>query len=211
MESEEFAALKAGLQADGVKVVPTIQRFGWTEGTARRTEELLTNRRARRDLASRLATLVEERGFDGVNLDVEPVPAGLADEYVELVREVRTALDEVDPDLHLSVDVVASLTGYDLAALTADDAADLAVIMGYNYRTDAAAVAGSTAPLRDPDSGDLATTVTRSVSMASAASARSQLGRKPMTSAATGSGVGTGVGVGVARGTAVGEPSALDV
>lgn len=159
MESEAFGELKTRLQAAGVKVVPVIQRFGWTEGTARRTRELLTTRRARRSLATRIATFVDERGFDGVNLDVEPVPRELADEYVELVREVRRALDAVDPGLHLSVDVVASLNGYDLAALTADDAADLAVIMGYNYRTNDAAVAGSTAPLHDPDSGDLASTV----------------------------------------------------
>ena len=86
------------------------------------------------------------------------MPAKVADEYVAFVREVRAALDEVDPELHLSVDVVAGLRGYDLAALTADDAADLAVIMGYGYRTDGAGVAGSTAPLRDPASGDLSST-----------------------------------------------------
>ena len=126
-----------------------------------RTRTLLTTKPDRRALAERIAKLVEERGLDGVNLDVEPVPEDLADEYVTFVREVRRALDEVDPELHLSVDVVASLTGYDLAGLTADGAADLAILMGYNYRTDGAPVAGSTAPLHDEASGDLATTVER--------------------------------------------------
>jgi hypothetical protein len=159
LESESFDSLKRELQADGVRVVVTIQRFGWTAGTLERTRSLLGSRKDRRALAQRIARFATERGFDGVNLDFEPMPEDLADEYVAFVREVRSALDEVDPDLHLSVDVVASLTGYDLAGLTADDAADLAIIMGYNYRTDGAAVAGSTAPLRDPTSGDLATTV----------------------------------------------------
>ena len=127
--------------------MPVIQRTGWTEGTRERTIKLLSTRKNRRALVGRIAEFVEARGFDGVNLDFEPIPATVADEYVVLVREVRAALDAVDPELHLSVDVVPGLEGYDLAALTADDAADLAVIMGYGYRTGAAAVAGSTAPL----------------------------------------------------------------
>jgi len=75
------------------------------------------------------------------------------------VRAVRAALDEVDPGLHLSVDVLPDLTGYDLAGLTGEGAADLAIIMGYNFRGPGAQVAGPTAPLHDPESGDLATAV----------------------------------------------------
>lgn len=157
--SEDFAVLKERLQAAGVRVVPVIQRFGWSEGTLERTRALLSSKQDRRDLATRIARLVEERGFDGVNLDVEPVPDDLAEEYAVLVREVRRALDEVRPGLHLSVDVVPGMAGYDLAALTDEGAADLAVLMGYNYRTGDARVAGSTAPLRDEATGDLETTV----------------------------------------------------
>jgi spore germination protein YaaH len=160
LESDAFSELKARLQADGVKVVPVIQRVGWTEGTRERTITLLSRPKPRRALADRIATFVSERGFDGVNLDVEPLPAAVADDYVEFVREVRAALDEVDPGLHLSIDVVPGLENYDLAALTADDAADLAVIMGYGYRTGASGVAGSTAPLLDESpNGDLARSV----------------------------------------------------
>jgi len=159
LDSEEFVALKEQAQADGVKVVLAIQRFGWTDDLLARTRALLTSRQDRRALAQRIAKLVAERGFDGVNLDFEPMPEDLAEDFVAFVREVRAALDEVDSALHLSVDVVASLTGYDLAGLTADGAADVAVIMGYNYRTDGADTAGSTAPLEDPASGDLVTSV----------------------------------------------------
>ena len=164
--SDEFTKLRDQLQAAGVRVVLVIQRFGWSDDLLERTRTLLTTKPDRRALAGRIATLVEERGLDGVNLDVEPVPEDLADEYVTFVREVRRALDEVDPELHLSVDVVASLTGYDLAGLTAEGAADLAILMGYNYRTDGAPVAGSTAPLHDEAGGDLATTVERALAQA---------------------------------------------
>jgi spore germination protein YaaH len=159
LRSDETRKLQERLQADGVKVVPVVQRTGWTEGTRERMVTLLTKKKNRRALAQRIATFVSERGFDGVNLDFEPLPAKVADEYLELVREVRLALDEIDPGLHLSVDVVPSLENYDLAALTADDAADLAVIMGYGYRTGDSGVAGSTAPLSDPATQDLTTTV----------------------------------------------------
>ncbi len=165
--SDAFTDLREELQAAGVRVVLVVQRFGWSDEMLARTRSLLTSKPARRELASRIAKLVSERGLDGVNLDVEPLPDELADEYVTFVREVRRALDEVDPELHLSVDVVAGLTGYDLAGLTAEGAADLAILMGYNYRTDDAAVAGSTAPLHDETTGDIATTVEAALAQAS--------------------------------------------
>jgi GH18 family chitinase len=155
LDSEAFVALKARAQAEGVRVILTIQRFGWVEGNLDRTRALLESRQDRRALAERIARLVSERGFDGVNLDFEPVPEELADEYVAFVREVRAALDAVEPGLHISVDVLPSLSGYDLPGLVAADAADLAVIMGYNFRTDGAPVAGSTAPLDDPEIPDI--------------------------------------------------------
>ena len=164
LRSEEFLELQDQLQADGVKVVPVIQRTGWTEGTRGRLVNLLSKKKNRRALVERIAGFVNERGFDGVNLDFEPIPAGVADQYVLLVREVRAALDEIDPQLHLSVDVVPGLENFDLAALTAEDAADLAVIMGYGYRTADSGVAGSTAPLVDPATSDLTTTVEAALS-----------------------------------------------
>lgn len=167
LEGQTFDALKAELQAKGVRVVPVIQRFGWTADSLERTRALLTSKADRRALAERIARLVKDRGLDGVNLDVEPVPEDLADEYVTFVREVRRALDDVAPGLHLSVDAVASLKGYDLAGLTADGAADLVVLMGYNYRTDASATVGSTAPLRDGSgTADLEATVREALSQA---------------------------------------------
>ena len=100
-----------------------------------------------------------DRGLDGVNLDIEPIPERLADEYVELVRTVRTALDEVDPELGLTLEVHPSLVGYDLAGLTGEGAADRAIIMGYEYRGDGAATTGSQAPLADDSGSDLRTTI----------------------------------------------------
>ncbi len=163
LRSDRFKTLKGELQAAGVKVVPVIQRTAWVDGTRARMTTLLSKKKNRTALAQNIAAFVKNRGFDGVNLDFEPMPPKLADDYVALVREVRAALDTVDPALHLSVDVVPGLEGYDLAALTADDAADLAVIMGYGYRSASSGSTGSVAPLRDPSGSDLATSVSRAL------------------------------------------------
>ena len=158
-ESDAYRALQERLQAEGVDVVLVVQRFGWTDGTAERTARLLEEQESRERLANQIADLVADRGLDGVNLDIEPIPERLADEYVELVRTVRTALDEVDPELGLTLEVHPSLVGYDLAGLTAEGAADRAIIMGYEYRGDGAATTGSQAPLADDSGSDLRTTI----------------------------------------------------
>jgi spore germination protein YaaH len=159
LRSDEFSALKQKLQAAGVKVVPVVQRTAWSDGTRDRTIKLLSTKKSRAALVKNITELVDARGFDGVNLDFEPIPARVADQYVLFVRELRAALDALDPRLHLSVDVVPGLENYDLEALTADDAADLAVIMGYGYATRDSAVAGSTAPMVGGAAGDLTTSV----------------------------------------------------
>ncbi|MEX1296152.1 MAG: glycoside hydrolase family 18 protein [Candidatus Limnocylindrales bacterium] len=159
--TEAFTSLKEDLQAAGVKVVPVVQRTAWTEGTRERAIRLLSRKKSRTALVERIVQFVGARGFDGVNLDFEPIPARVSEQYVTFVRELRAALDAVDPELHLSIDVVPGLENYDLAALTADDAADLAVIMGYGYSTPNSGVARSTAPLAGGAGGsDLTGSVT---------------------------------------------------
>jgi spore germination protein YaaH len=158
-QSDAWRDLQARLQADGVEVVLVVQRFGWSDGTAERTERLLEDRDSHDRLAKQITDLVTDRQLDGVNLDVEPIPERLAEDYVALVRTVRAALDEVDPELSLTLEVHPSLDGYDLAALTADDAADRAIIMGYEYRGDGAEATGSQAPLADESGTDLRTTI----------------------------------------------------
>ena len=80
-----------------MKVVPVIQRTAGPRAPASAPINLLSKKKNRRALAERIAEFVTARGFDGVNLDFEPIPAKVADEYVLLVREVRAALDALDP------------------------------------------------------------------------------------------------------------------
>ena len=55
------------------------------------------------------------------------------------MRELRAAMNAVDPTLQLTFDVMPGIENYDVAALTADDAADAMFVMGYEYLTGSAA------------------------------------------------------------------------
>jgi spore germination protein YaaH len=133
--------------AAGVRVALTIQRFSWSTGQARKTVALLSDPQNRSTLATQIATEVTNRRADGVNLDFEPLPTGLRDDFTSFVRELRVQLDHAKAGLQLTFDTTVDVSGWDLPALTADDAADAAIILGYDYRVATAAVAGSVDPL----------------------------------------------------------------
>ena len=102
-----------------------------------------------------------EAGADGVNLDFEPMPEEVSADFTQLVREMRAAMNAVDPTLQLTFDVMPGIDNYDVAALVADDAADALFVMGYEYLTGSAARTGSNAPLDKPEGQDLAGDVER--------------------------------------------------
>ena len=158
---EAFAALKERAQAAGVRVVLTVERFSWDQAGKRTTTALLKDPEARAALVRDIVASVTVRGADGVNLDFEPLPTAVRREFTDLVRELRAGLDAVDPTLQLTFDLPPSVTGYWLKPLTALDAADGVVLMGYEYRSAGSRVAGSVAPLRDRDGLDLRASVKR--------------------------------------------------
>jgi spore germination protein YaaH len=163
--SATWTALRDRAQAAGVRVVLTVQRFSWTDGQRRRTIRLLSDPGARIRLVADIMAVITEAGVDGVNLDVEPLPREVSADFTQLVRELRAAMNAVDPSLQLTFDVMPGIEGYDIAALTADDAADAMFVMGYEYVTGSAARTGSTAPLVDPDGPDLTSSIETIVSL----------------------------------------------
>ena len=146
--SDDFAAIRTEAQAAGVRVVLTVERFSWSTAGKRATKKLLRDADARATLADEIVEVVTTSGSDGVNLDFEPLPKPVRGEFVRLVRQVRRALDAVDPSLQLTFDLTPDVKSFPLRRLVADDAADAAVLMGYEYRTPGSKVAGSVAPMR---------------------------------------------------------------
>jgi spore germination protein YaaH len=132
------------------RVVLTIQCFAWNSSGASRQASLLGSSTARANLAKAAAAAVRDRGVDGINLDFEPIVAGYADEYTALVRQVRSELNKVAPGYQLTFDTTGSIGNQPIVDATAPGGADAVFIMGYDYRTDSAAYAGSISPLTGP-------------------------------------------------------------
>ena len=83
-----------------------------------------------------------------MNLDFEPLAAGYADEFVLLVKRVRTELNAVAKGYQLTFDTTGYIGNYPLEAATAAGAADAIFIMGYDYRSSGSSPVGSIAPDR---------------------------------------------------------------
>ena len=109
-------------------------------------------------LARQIAAAVRDRGADGVNLDFEPLASGYADEFVALLKTVRTQLNKVRKGYQLTYDTTGFIGNYPLEASVGSGAADAIFVMGYDYRTSGSGVAGSVDPMSGP-AYDLADTV----------------------------------------------------
>jgi spore germination protein YaaH len=145
-----WKALMAKAQAKGVRVVLTVERMSWDPGSRARTVKLLQSPKARTRLAKDIAAELQATGADGVNLDFEPMPAEVRDDFTLFVRELRSVLDATRPGMQITFDITASVPTYDIAALTADDAADAVFLMAYDFIGYGAATAASISPLVDP-------------------------------------------------------------
>ncbi len=148
-----WKTLMAQAQAKGIRVVLTVERMSWDAGSRARTIQLLQSPKARTRLADDIATELQATGADGVNLDFEPMPAEVRDDFTLFVRELRSVLDAARPGMQITFDITASVPTYDIAALTADDAADAVFLMAYDYIGSAAGTAASISPLVDPVTG----------------------------------------------------------
>jgi hypothetical protein len=104
-----------------------------------------------------LVDLVGELGVDGVNVDVEAMPAAQVPAYGVFVGRLREAIEAADPADRVSVATQANRTGAAMAALAALAGADRIFLMGYDYRVNAS-WPGAIAPLarRDGDERHLA-------------------------------------------------------
>ncbi|HEY3522202.1 MAG TPA: glycosyl hydrolase family 18 protein [Candidatus Limnocylindrales bacterium] len=155
--SSRMDAVIARAHAARTRVVATVGRFAWTSGGRAASIALLSSAGRRERLARSIARVVDERGVDGVDIDFEPIPAGLADEHADLVARVRHALDRVRPGLQLTVALVGHFDSYDVPAIARSNP-DAIYLMGYHYAGWWSKIAASTAPLGGPRY-DLADTV----------------------------------------------------
>jgi spore germination protein YaaH/flagellar hook assembly protein FlgD len=145
--SAKMTSVINAAHTSGARVVLTVQSFAWSSSGATRQKALLGSSTARANLAKQIATAVRDRGADGVNLDFEPIASGYADEFTSLVRKVRSTLDATAKGYQLTFDTTGWIGNYPIGDATAPGGADAIMVMGYDYRTSGASVAGSIAPI----------------------------------------------------------------
>jgi spore germination protein YaaH/flagellar hook assembly protein FlgD len=134
----------------GTRVVLTVSVFAWTSTQAGVQKAILGSATARQNLARQAAAAVRDRGADGINLDFEPLASGYADEFVALLRTMRSELNRIRSGYQLTFDTTGSIGNYPLERSVAVGAADAIFVMGYDYRTAGSAGAGSVDPLSGP-------------------------------------------------------------
>lgn len=132
------------------RVVLTLSCFAWSSAGTSTQASLLRSSAARQRFARQAAAAVRDRGADGINLDFEPLVSGYADEFTSLVRAVRRELNAIARGYQLTFDTLGSIGNQPIEAATAPGGADAVLVMGYDYRTAGASVAGSISPLSGP-------------------------------------------------------------
>jgi spore germination protein YaaH/flagellar hook assembly protein FlgD len=156
--SSSMTSVISNAHQHGTRVVLTVSAFAWTTSQANVQRAVLGSSTARLRLARQIAAAVRDRGADGVNLDFEPIASGYSDEFVSLLRTVRSQLNRVRKGYQLTYDTTGFIGNYPIEASVAKGAADAIFIMGYDYRTSSSSTAGSVDPLSGP-TYDLADTV----------------------------------------------------
>ena len=118
------------------RVVLTVSVFAWTTNKAAIAEGHPRQQHGRAsNLARQIAAAVRDRGADGVNLDFEPLACGYEDEFMALVRTVRSELNRSARGYQLTFDTTGWIGNYPIERRSPPGAADAIFIMGYDYRT----------------------------------------------------------------------------
>ena len=150
VDGEVGRRLLAEAHARGTRVELVYSSFG-----AERNGPFFRDAAAQAHWIEVLAAYATERGYDGVNVDVEGLPADLVPAYGSFVGRLREALQARNPQAQVSVATGASQLGAAMAAAAAAAGADRIFLMGYDYRT-AGSEPGATAPIdRVDDEKDL--------------------------------------------------------
>ena len=132
----------------GTRVEIVYTSFGEAKNRA-----FYTNPKAQSRWIEELITFTEEHGLDGVNVDVEGLPADLVPAYGGFVGRLREALRDRLPDAQVSVSTGAGPRGAAMAAAASLAGADRIFLMGYDYHF-AGSQPGASSPMDRLDGED---------------------------------------------------------
>jgi hypothetical protein len=134
--------------AAGVRTVITFQSFD-----ADRNAAFFADAAGQTTFIRQALDLMSSRGADGANLDVEGLSGEHFAEFGAFIGRFRKAARHRNPIAQISVATNSAVGGARMAAAALANGADLAFIMGYDYRWAGSSMAGNVAPLVRRDGG----------------------------------------------------------
>ena len=108
-------------------------RWSTRVSARRKNRKFYGNDKAQSRWIKELVNFTEDQGLDGINVDVELLPADLVPAYGAWVGRLRSALRERLPDAQVSVSTTGGLRGAAMAAAANAAGADRIFLMGYDY------------------------------------------------------------------------------
>ncbi len=134
--------------ARGIRVLVSFTSFGRERNAA-----LFADQAAMDRFVAEAAQLVEARGLDGADLDVEQLDGEWFRSYGRLVASLADALRARDPGARITVATNGAGSGARMARRAFRGGADRAFLMGYAYRGPTSRITGTIAPLERADGG----------------------------------------------------------
>ena len=105
------------------------------------------NVNAQQNLIDNIIELLEERGAQGVNIDVEALPSSLSDEYTEFIMILCDQAHSELPGTEVSIAAPAVNWSGTIDIETLKEHIDFFMVMGYDYYWNGSSQAGAVSPL----------------------------------------------------------------
>lgn len=134
--------------AGGVRAVITFEAFNLDRNAA-----FLQDPGKQAIFIQQAVALMQLRGADGANFDMENLSGSYFDEYGAFVGAFRQAVLAWNPAAEVTVATNANTSGAKMAAAAIANGADKVFVMGYAYRSAGTSPVGSIAPLVRTDGG----------------------------------------------------------
>lgn len=141
-------ALITEAHARGIRVLVSFASSGYTNNARLFGDPAATERFVREASA-----LVQARGLDGADMDIELIDGAQFDAYAATAGALKAALVASDPGARVMVATNGNRSGARMAKRAIAAGADRAFLMGYAYRGPTSSPVGSISPLQRADGG----------------------------------------------------------
>ncbi len=146
--SPRAAAIIDAAHARGIRVLVSFTSGGYKNNAA-----LFGDQRAMDRFVAEATALVQARGLDGADMDIEQIDGDWFDAYATTAGALKDSLTALDPAARVMVATNGARSGARMARRAIRAGVDRAFLMGYAYRGPTSSPVGSISPLDRADDG----------------------------------------------------------